>query len=113
MTRATEQDIVQALSIANAAVLQAERERDHWRRAAGLLKLELRCVLGVWMKRSKKTRIQITDKEFNELDRNKKLYVGNPDPGVRRYEMREGQEQMIPESKFISEGGAGNAGIQS
>lgn len=110
MTRATEAEIAHTLELANMAVLQAEAERDHWRRAAGLMETEIRMIIGVWLKRSRKTRILITADEFTKLDRNKKLWVGNPDPGVRQYELREGKQQMIPESNFILPPGAAGHG---
>lgn len=101
MTRATEADIAQALSIANAAVLQAEAERDHWRRAAGLMQAELRALVGIWLTRTKRKKLTITQQDFDKLNTRAKLYVGNPDPGVRQYELREGKEALMPESNII------------
>lgn len=102
MTRATEAEITATLNKALAAVEVAQMERDHWRMAAGKLETELRMVLGVWFKRSKKKRIAITEAEFQQLDRALNLFVGNPEPGVRMYEMRKGEKQkLMPESPFI------------
>lgn len=101
MTRATEDDVARALATASNAVVIADAERDHWRKAAGLLQAELRVVLGVWMARSKVKTIIITEAEAKKLSRAQKLYVGNPDPGTRQYELREGQEAPMPASRFI------------
>jgi hypothetical protein len=108
VTRATEAEVVSTLNKALAAVEVAQMERDHWRAAAGKLETELRMVLGVWFKRSKKKRLAITEAEFNSLDRALNLFVGNPEPGVRLYELRKGEKQkLMPESPFILP--AGNA----
>lgn len=101
MTRASSDDIARALANANNTVVMADAERDHWRKAAGLLQAELRVVIGVWMERTKATKIIITEQEAGQLSRAHKLYVGNPDPGTRQYELREGKEAPMPESRFI------------
>lgn len=101
MTRASAEDITRALANASNEVVIADAERDHWRKAAGLLQAELRVVLGVWMERDKVKRIVITEQEAAKLSRTHKLYVGNPDPGTRQYELREGKEAPMPESRFI------------
>lgn len=105
--RATEEEITAALTKANFAVLEAEAERDHWRRSFGVVNAELRVLIGIWMARTHAKHILITEAEANQLKRSERLYVNNPDPGSRRYELREGKEAPMPESKFILPAGHG------
>lgn len=104
MTRATEEDIARALANANNAVVLADAERDHWRRSFGTVNAELRVVIGIWMARTKATRIIITAEEAEKLKRSQKLFVSNPDEGSRMYELREGKEAPMPASRFIIAG---------
>lgn len=105
--RATEEEIKAALVKANMAVVQADEERDHWRRSFGIVNAELRVLIGIWMARTHAKHILITEAEAMALKRSEKLYVSNPDPGSRRYELREGKEAPMPESKFILPAGHG------
>ena len=101
MTRATDEEIKLALMKANAAILDAEAERDHWRNSFGLVQAELRVFIGIMLKRNHAKRMTISAEEAQALKRSQELYVSNPEPGVRCYELREGKEAPMPASDFI------------
>lgn len=81
--------IEDALTQAAAAVMDAQAERDHWRKAYAKVSVELRAVLGVVMRRKAVRRMTITEREFNQVDKNLRIAISNPEPGIRVYEIHD------------------------
>src|SRR5471032_657394 len=82
-------EIEDALTQAAAAVLDAQVERDHWRKAYAKVSVELRAVVGVVMHARHTRRMVITEREFNAIDKNLRIAISNPEPGIRVYEIHD------------------------
>ena len=87
-SRATQGDIMQALTQAAAAVADAQAERDHWRAVAGIAQTEMVMLASVILK-SDRGRIVVKSEDFQAIsNRGLELHTSNPDPGVRVYELK-------------------------
>ena len=86
---ATPADVSNALAQAAAAVADAHAERDHWRAAYGIVQTEMVMLASVILaSRGKDGKLTVSAEAFKRLSPNMQLHVGNPEPGVRVYEMR-------------------------
>ena len=95
MTRATDEQIKQALTEASVEVIHAREERDHWRTSYETVQHEFRLVLAVLLGRQGTHKFVLTEAEANAVRRDLHLYAGNPESGVRVYELRVGEPQKI------------------
>lgn len=82
-------NVEDALTQAAAAVIDAHAERDHWRKAYAKVSTELRAVVGVVMHKKHTRRMVITEREFNQIDKNLRIAISNPQPGIRVYEIHD------------------------
>jgi hypothetical protein len=88
-------EIEDALTQAAAAVLDAHAERDHWRKAYAKVSVELRAVVGVVMHGKRTRRMVITEREFNAIDKNLRIAISNPEPGIRVYEIQDSGGDVV------------------
>jgi hypothetical protein len=82
------EEIREALVKASAAVLDAHAERDHWRLAYAEVSSEMRLVIAMLLKQTGRDRLVITEREYAAFDPALEVFAGNPEPGVRVYELR-------------------------
>lgn len=86
--RATQEEIVQALAKAAAAVADAHDEVAHWRAAFGIIQTEMVMLASVLLKqRGKGRKLVVKSEDFKRIAETMQLVSTNPEPGVRVYEL--------------------------
>lgn len=93
--RATQEEIEQALMNASVAIEDAKLERDHWKNSFQQVQYEMLMLCCILFPKLGVRRLIVTEQEVSRIDKKLNLWVGNPEPGVRHYELREGEQQKV------------------
>lgn len=91
--------IGQTLAEIAVELMDAKREAAHWKQSFETVRDEIKVLAGVAIKQ-RGERLVVTRKELQELE-GRELHVGNPEPGVRIYELRERTQISQAVSKIL------------
>jgi hypothetical protein len=68
-------------------LMDAKGEAAHWKAAFEAVRDEIKILVAVSLRQRGASKLVITEKELRDLPQGTQLYVGNPEPGVRIYEL--------------------------
>jgi hypothetical protein len=69
-------------------LMDAKMEAKHWKACLDACRAEIKVLAAVALAQLHQERLVITRKELGSIPKNTKLFVGNPEPDVRIYELR-------------------------
>lgn len=82
-------------------LMDAKQEAAHWKQSFESVRDEIKVLAGVAIKQQGGQRLVITRKALKEMGEGVELHVGNPEPGVRIYELRERSQISQAVSKIL------------